>query len=472
MHILSRHVVKVKKEFAAVCLGRAIILSFRRVEREDSVILRRRAVFMLTVCILVLYLVSCGASPSITSDPTPAPALESQRTETMLVLWYAWPAAEQRALATLVERYNRSRPTMPILLQPKSLASIAAEFRGAALTGSGPHLILLHSHTIGDLARDGLLLALDDRMPSGDLEKLIPSTLGSAQVRDAEGEQRLYGIPLTFDTLALYYNKANLVLPPSDIDTLLRNARGLTDASTEPPIWGLAYHLSLDKTIAYFYAFGGRIFGESGDLVLATEGSEGAERWLAWLRDLRQDQQILAGTDGIAVDNALMTRQALMTVDWANALPRYHSLWGENMGVAALPGLSAADGAARPYVQSDSICINAQVVDSSQQDAAIAFIRYLLEPEAQQVLLNAGKQPTLLSLDLDGDAVELAAARAFRTQAQQGQPMPNTDVIYEHVWDVLEQMQNSVLRGLAAPEEAVTYADEMLRERLGLPATP
>jgi maltose-binding protein MalE len=126
----------------------------------------------------------------------------------------------------------------------------------------------------------------------------------------------------------------------------------------------------------------------------------------------------------------------------------------------------------KPYVQSDVVTLNARIVNDAEQRAAIAFMRYLLTREAQRELLRAGKQPTLLDLNLNGDETDLAAARAFRAQAQQGQPIPNSRLANQVVKDVLEMMQRSVLRGLATPEEAVTRADTMLRERLSAAPEP
>src|SRR5262249_16017378 len=148
------------------------------------------------------------------------------------------------------------------------------------------------------------------------------------------GTTQLYGLPITFDTSVLYYNKANVFEPPVDTDTMLAFARGLTDTSTPSPIWGLAYNLSLDHTIGYLYAFDGQIFDDQGKVVLGQGGRAGTERWLHWLLDLRQDQQLLAVADGIRVDGAIKAQQAFMTVNWANQLSAYRALWGDRMGVA------------------------------------------------------------------------------------------------------------------------------------------
>lgn len=422
----------------------------------------------LIICVFIVGIVGCSSSANIVATPTPAniPGMERRVT---LVLWHAWPSPEQHTLARLVHRYNQSHPSTQVLPQAMPIASLTSELRAATRAGSGPHLVILQSHTIGALAEENVLLALDDVLTtSSPLDHLLPTAVSASEAYDSEGTAHLYGLPLTFDTLALYYRTVDLATPPADMETVLTHAHDLTDMTTQPPIWGLAYTLSLDKTIGYLYAFGGRVFDDEGNLVLGSEGREGTERWLTWLTTLRQDEQILAVpvSDSIAVDSTLRAQTALMTIDWAHALPSYTILWGDTLGIHPLPHLTTAEQAPQPYVQSDVLAMNARVVDTDEQQAALDFMNYLLSEEAQRALLEVGKQPTLLHLDLDGNTQELEVARVFREQALQGRAIPNSPIINSIVREELERMQVAVLRGLSSPADAVTHTDAVLRERL------
>jgi ABC-type glycerol-3-phosphate transport system substrate-binding protein len=430
---------------------------------------RRTLLRVLRAWLLLPILVACSAGNSaITPVATPVQTRGAEAPINLL-LWYSWPLPEQRTLARLVERYNRSHPQIRIIPQARPIAAMHQELRSGALEGSGPHLVLVQSHTIGRLVDAQVLLPLDDLVSANDRERLLPAALGAARAANPDGDIALYGLPLTFDTPILYYNKVNLEIPPPDTETLLRTARGLTDASTRPPIWGLAYHLSLDNTIGYLYAFGGQIFDENGELVLGGAGRAGAERWLEWLLELHQDPAIFAGIDGIAVENTVMAQEALISIDWAHTLERYRALWPQSLGVAPLPELSESNVYPQPYVQSDVIGINARVIDVNDQQAALSFMRYLLSDEAQHELLESGKQPSSLSLDLSGDGLLLEQARAFRLQGQRGQPMPNSAAATGVVWEAVRLMQFNVLRGISSPADAVSTADATLRDRLALP---
>lgn len=424
---------------------------------------------VLVTVLVLLTLAGCaggGAGPTPTAAPAPA-----QAGRTVLILWHAWPAREGRALAGLVDRFNRATPGVQIVLQSRPAARLRGDMADAVAEGGGPHLALVPSHTLGALVDEGALRASDELLPAGELERLLPAAVGAGRV-DGAGGPTTYGIPITFDTLALYYNKANFAgAPPADTRGLLAVARGLTDTRGDPPVWGLAFNLSLDRTIGYMYAFGGQVFDEQGRVVLGVEGRAGAEAWLSWLLALREDPRILASTDGVAVDSVLNTQQALMTIDWAHAAASYSALWPGTMGVAPLPRLADGDAAPVPYVQSDVLVVNARLGGDAEQAAAASFASYMVAEGAQRELLRAGRQPVLMSLDLDAEDPTVPpalreAAAAFRAQARGGQPMPNSRAANEIVWGVLSDMHSSALRRLLTPAQAVESADAALRARL------
>ena len=434
-------------------------------------IVRPRLFRTLMLCLAIILLFSgCSSTttPVATSVPLPLVREDALQAPLTLYLWHAWPHPEQRTLTILVDQFNQANPTMRIVVQSRPVATLLSDLQTAVNEGRGPHLVLLQSHVLGALVDQGLLLKLNAFISPSELEHLLPVTVGTAQV-SVGPSAGLYALPISFDTLALFYNRANWLRPPTDTETWLDGARTLTDAQSTPPTWGLAYHLSLDKTIGYLYAFGGQIFNEQGELVLGTSGRAGTLRWLEWLVSLKQDPRLLASLDPMAVDNALLTQQALMTIDWAHALPTYRQLWGENLGVAVLPRMAVDETAPQPYVQSDLIALSVLVSDPEEQQAALAFTRFMISTSAQRALLVAGRQPTLADLELTSDNPDDAIALVLRQQAQSGQPMPNSGLASSLVWAVLDDMRFNVLRGLAEPEQAIDNAELALRTRLELP---
>ncbi|HEU5100803.1 MAG TPA: extracellular solute-binding protein, partial [Roseiflexaceae bacterium] len=180
--------------------------------------------------------------------------------------------------------------------------------------------------------------------------------------------------------------------------------------------------------------------------------------------------QLLARVDSsIEVDRELKDGHVLMTFDWAHQLSFYRSLWGDNLGVAALPVLSATNQPPAAYVRGDVLAINSRV-SATERAAALAFLRFMIGAEAQRALLLSDLQPALADLPLEGsglDGGQLMAAQAFRTQAARGRPMPNAPALERDILRrELAHMQRQVLRGEATPAEAVSEADQHLREQI------
>jgi len=431
-------------------------------------VVRRLMQYRLTAALFILALLAACA-PQVAPGTTPVPsALSGSVSGSPLLLWHGWAGAERQTLGRLVEQYNRQHSDGRIVLQSVPLASFAAELRTAVAAGSGPHLVLMPNTWIGGLAETGVLLPLDDLLPAADVGTLLPVALAGAQARDQAGEARLYGVPVRFDTLALYYNTANLTQPPADTATLLAIARGLGDPEAQPPVWGLALNLSYDNTIGYLYAFDGRVFGDDGRVALGDTGRAGTERWLAWLADLQNDPRILARSESsILVDRELKDGRVIVTFDWAHQIAVYRDLWGARTGVAPLPRLSDTGRMPRPYVRTDVLAVNA-LAGADEQRAAAQFLRFMISEEAQLSLLRNDIQPASRALPLTGEAPQTIVAQVFRVQAEQGLPMPN-DAARAFVEQEIKRMQRQVLLGLATPADAVAETDRRLRERLDTP---
>jgi ABC-type glycerol-3-phosphate transport system substrate-binding protein len=261
-------------------------------------------VLRLSIGLILGTLVACSTFSR--GDNLPETSGNMQRDQPMtLIFWHAWPSPDQYILVKLVDRYNHTHPQVQVILQAMSLASLTSEMRTSITSGNGPHLLLLQNHIIGELAHDESLLRLDELVQQDIIERLIPTTVQGAQVQQSDGSTALFGIPITFDTLALYYNTAIFETPlPEEIEGVRAMAHRVVEDARYPMKWGLAYTLSLDKTIGYLDAFDGHVLDTQGNLILNQEGRVGTERWLEWLLSLHQDHDILAIRDSITVSSA------------------------------------------------------------------------------------------------------------------------------------------------------------------------
>ncbi|NJL05150.1 MAG: extracellular solute-binding protein [Chloroflexaceae bacterium] len=430
-------------------------------------------------------LLSACAAP-----PAPEPVSTSVPLVRPLVLWHAWSASEQRTLAMLIEQYNQTS-AVPIVLQAVPAATFATELQDALLVGNAPDLLLVQSHTLGALSDTNLIQPITAAHWSPtEREDILPTVLASALVTGTlamsattaerptdpaallNDPAQLYGVPISFDTLGLYYHRAQAGTTPKSMAQVLAIAETLAQTDSEPPTWGMAYTLSLDKTLPYLSATGGAVFAPDGTVVLAASGRPGTEFWLEWLLALSRQPGVLATSDSIVIDSALRSQSAWMTIDWAHTLPRYQSLWGEQLEVAVLPPIEPEGLPPRPFVQSMVLALPEQA-QPAPADQVAALIAYLHSPAVQTTLLEQGYQPVRASLPLTGGTSQLRAARSFRAQTATALPMPTSRFENEVVRGELQRMLAAVLRGVIAPSDAITRADQMIREQQqGLPAQP
>jgi len=111
--------------------------------------------------------------------------------------------------------------------------------------------------------------------------------------------------------------------------------------------------------------------------------------------------------------------------------------------------------------------INARA-STAERAAAAEFLRFMISEEAQRELLQADIQPARRDLSLKGDDPQRTVARAFRGQAEQAVPLPNS-LTHSVVDEELRIMLERVLLNQASSSDAISEADGRIREKLKLP---
>ncbi len=409
--------------------------------------------------LLVLLLLMCGCSAA----PPAAPVRSADAPAPVVVLWHGWYGREQQALARIVERFNRSQTLGAVRLQPVALASMASEIAAARMAGGGSQLALVPATWLGALVAADSVAPLDDVLPAAERDALLPVTLAAAHVGSDAVPQPLRGVPLRFDTTALFYDARNLLVPAEQTDGLFDQLRALADPAAAPPLWGMALNLTPDIALGYLPAFDGQILDTNGTPVLATAGRAGAEAWLTWLAALQRDPRLFVRIDdGAEVDRVLRDTRGLATFDWAHRLQLYRNLWGDALGVAPLPALSSTGKPPQPYVAVDVLTLNPGV-NAAEQGIAEAFLQFAISAEAQHVLLAADIQP-VRRITLD-ESPQARIAAVFRTQAERGVPLPN-ETQNQLVDEELRLMYRRVLSGLTAPADGIAEAAARIESRL------
>ena len=90
------------------------------------------------------------------------------------------------------------------------------QYRQEVQNGEGPDLLLISSEYAGRLASAELVSNINDMVEPGFLQRYIPNVPDAMRF-----DGNLYGLPITMDTLALYYKDHLVKEPPVDLGDLL-----------------------------------------------------------------------------------------------------------------------------------------------------------------------------------------------------------------------------------------------------------
>lgn len=410
----------------------------------------RRLLFVLR-CVIVAALCLLTACASTTNtgrtDPS-APAAQPAATPVTLTLWHSWSGAELDALNSLARRYEQANPMVRIRLEMRPAAGLVREYGMNVADGSAPQLLLVRNRYIGELAAGQYIAPIDDVFEQQALDSVLPAAIDGARV-----EGRLYGVPLTFDTLVLFYDRRRVAAPPATVDEALALTSPLPDAPPEEQPRSLGYYLSFETALPYLAAFGGAVLNDAGQPIIATQSRDATTAWLGWLNELQKNPQAIVSPDYNAVDALVQRGQVLAVIDWAHRRSNYVQVWGDDaIGVAPLPVI-AADRSPQPFLLSDVLSVNT-VIAPEQRVAAEAFLRYMLEQQSQQTLLDRGQVlPVHQSVTID------PATEPYLAAAQGAQTLTSRIVAID---EPLSAMMRSVLLNTASPDEAIDAAQHSL----------
>ena len=251
----------------------------------------------------------------------------------------------------------------------------------------------------------------------------------------------MYGLPTSFELVALYYNKRLL-----DEEALPRVADDLIDLALASPSRGVGIYTNFYHLFWGIPAYGGRLFDEDGRVVL--EQTTGTEDFLDWLLRANDTPGIFVALDyGMLMDRFKKEEFALF-IDGPWSIGELQQRFGADLGVSPLPAGPA--GPARPWLGADGVFLN-PAASANQQELALELARRMTNAESASLLASiAGRLPAHKRADLGDDAI----LAGFMRQSESAQPHPHHAEM-EQVWRYAANMIAQTLSGTASPQETV-----------------
>jgi arabinogalactan oligomer/maltooligosaccharide transport system substrate-binding protein len=385
---------------------------------------------------------AAAAAPVATVAPTPTPLTGH------VVLWHSWAQAEGDALAAVIEQLKTAQPGIQVdtlFVAPDDLVS---SYAAAVAAGSGPDLVLAPNWWLGELVEAKAVLNLDT-VVGGNLD----ASYWPASVAAMHYQGPLYGLPLTYNLVALYVNK-NLV-PPEGIPA---DTTALLTAASANPTSGIGLYATLFHTYWGFPAYGAQLLNDQGIAIL--DQSPGAADYLLWLNTLNNTPGSYVNSDyGMLLDRFKKGEFAYL-VDGPWAMADLRTVLGDALSVSPLPAGPA--GAAQPWLYSDGLFVN-PTITSGQQTLALNVALFFSSDQAGTTLATVG---SLLPAARNADLSSTPLLQGFAAQAATAAAMPTTPAMNE-VWTYGSDMIVKALTGVAEPPVIVKETTTLINEANG-----
>jgi len=338
-----------------------------------------------------------------------------------LKVWtvYKEDMAAYQALTLSIEQFEANTGHSVDIVSIPDQTDMDSKMQIAAPTGMGPDVIATMPHDIiGKWANQGILLALNGK---ADMEPFFDST-----IRAITYEGKMYGFPLSVESVGLVYNKAFVLTAPQTFEEMIPvmermeqdGLYGLVFPSAEP------YHM-----YGILSGFGGYIFGWENDAYNVQDigmNNEGANEAIAYLksffeRGLFPDSMRDRNTQHGFSTGTFEQGKAAFQINGPWVLAGLDAA-GMDYGVAPIPVLPNGEYP-HPFLGVQFIGISAY---SKNTPAAIALAEFLTGKEQMaSYALQTTLTPTRQDVLEDARIAQNEMIGAWAQQASLGTPMPN-----------------------------------------------
>lgn len=323
-------------------------------------------------------------------------------------------------------------------------------FTQAANSSKGPDIMFGLAHdNLGTFNKAGLLA----EVPAGLIDE---SAYASHQVLDAVTiGGKMVGIPLSQETIALFYNKDKVKEVPSTMEELVAQAKDL----------GFKYDATnFYMSFGFIAAGGGYVFGgEGGNLDPKDIGmnNDGAVAGYEFLNNLFTSGLIPADINGDLAKAAFLTGETAFYISGSWDVQAMTE-GGVNFGVAPIPTLNGNN--IKTFMGIQSAFVSSK---SKNQELAWDLVKYLSETTSE-ALFDTGNRIPVLKAVLEGEKFtsnELMVE--FSKQAQFANPMPNIPEV-QTMWDPGANNLKLMVAGSLTPKQAADATVEQIKSAIEL----
>jgi arabinogalactan oligomer/maltooligosaccharide transport system substrate-binding protein len=363
-----------------------------------------------------------------------------------IVLWTKEGEADGglQFVQSLADDYTAFHPNVTFEVTNKDVETLREDFLTAGLAGAMPDLLWTVNDHAGPFTDAELIMPVDDMF---DLDKYVDSASAAVQL----GGQT-WGVPIANGNhLMLIYNKDLIEAPPQTTDELIEMGQELTTGDQ----YGLVYNQTEPFwLVPWLGGFTGSVFAEDGRT--PTLNTEEMVNTLQFLYDIKYETPIVpAESDYDGADTLFKEGKAAMIINGDWSLGGYKDAFGDTLGVARIPQVSATDEWPHPYTSGVYLMFPVSLQeDEAKLEAVKDFARFVTSANNQALMI--AKLNRLPALEAALDDPLIANDLILKGSADQmtvGTPMPTVSEMRCN-WDAMKPEMQAVLADTKAPEQA------------------
>lgn len=360
-----------------------------------------------------------------------------------LRLWHSYRGGEEQALDETVKAFEAANPGIRIDALANPYENFAAKISTAVPNDNGPDVFIFAHERLGGWAHTGIVAPLEGLVSEDEWRQFFPETVSPLQF-----EGKRWGLPLGFKSLALFYNKALVPVPPKTTDEMV----ALAAKNSGGGKFGLAYQAdNFFYHAPWYFGFGGELLRDDGTVGFQTPGAVAS---LAFLEDLSRRGVLPSEPTGSLVSRLFNDGQAAMTINGPWFLGEIDKKI--DFGVAPLPVVSATGKPASPFLTDEAVFVSGRATHPAE---GLVFARYLAGRDSALLRATIGHQIVANRLAWEDPRLkDDPFITAFRDQLHAAIPTSNRPEM-RNVWEPAVLALKKVLRGESTPEQAALAAE-------------
>lgn len=404
--------------------------------------------FLPLVMVVALVLAACtSGSPSESANPSESAGASASQPagDVAIELWTKEGDPSIAFVQQLADDYTALHPNVTFNVVNKDVELLREDMVNTALApDTQPQLLWTVLDHVGPLYDAGVIQPLTGQFD----DSVLADVARGAGTYGPDND--VWVAPISIgNQLMLYYNKSMVSEAPADTDAMI--AAAVTNTSGDN--YGLVYNQTEPFwLVPWLGGFGGSVFADDG--VTPTLDTDAMKSTLQFLYDLKFTSSVMPSECDYDCAHGLFTEgSAAMIVNGDWVLADYTTALGDDLGVTAIPMVTATGEYPKPYI-GGAYWMVPSGVEGDTLTVVLDFINWTLAADQQRAQVEVLKRlpsndEILNDAVVTGDPSLADAAAAV----SKGIPQPiNAEMRCN--WDAMKPQMSAVLSGTASVADA------------------